>query len=156
MFRCDSHVATSIDGIVAVYLCMLPDDLAFSAQVASFLQLCDVLDLLRLCKDGLVTDTVLHQAIVAHLVAFQVAYGIVGWIPKHHLAYHLARYVLKHGFLLSTLTQERMHKVVKRWARDRFRQKSFERGLMEELTLDHLKQLEQSWWIMGLQEPMAA
>ena len=135
-------------------LCMLPDDMAFSAQVASFLKVCDVLDLLRLCKDGEVTDTMLHEAIIAHLIAFQVAYGIVGWIPKHHLAYHLSRYLRKYGLLLSTLTQERMHKVVKRWARDRFRQFSFERGLMEELTLDHLNQLEHSWWILGLQEPI--
>ena len=152
-FKCDSHEATQIYSIVAVFLRMLPNGMSDSAPVRSFIALADVLDLLRLAKNGIDAD-LLFTTILKHLRAFQLAYHKIGWVPKHHLAYHLPTYLKKWGTLLSTLTQERMHKVVKRWSADRFAKTSFERGLMEELTLEHLHQLKHPWWFGGLQEPL--
>ena len=153
-FKCDSHVCTQVYYVIALYLALLPDEMYNSPQVNSFLALCDVLDLLRYLKDGSISATMLHNAIMKHLRAFKRAYGNTGWIPKHHLAYHLSRYLRKWGFLQSTLTQERMHKLVKTWSRDRFTCADFEFGLMSELALEHLHDLKEPWWFFGLQDPV--
>ena len=143
-------------GSLQYFLQTLPAPIAHSKQVYSFLALADVLDLLRMCKYGAVNAEVLREAIIAHLSAFKRAYDTIGWLPKHHLAMHLWTYVSTHGFLQSTLPQERMHKLVKKWSRDRYTKATFERGLMEELTMEHLHDPKQPWWYGGLQEPVVA
>ena len=96
-----------------------------------------------------------HSRIVArhnyrHLKAFQHAYKGLGWRPKHHWAYHLWHMFKTFVFLLGLLVTERRHKIVKRWSKDKFNSSSFERGLMEELTLQHLADLAPPWLTRGL------
>ena len=62
-------------------------------------------------------------------------------MPKHHFALHLSRALERHGVLVSLFTCERRHKILKRWLHDRRTLQSFERGAMEEITLDHLHTL---------------
>ena len=62
-------------------------------------------------------------------------------MPKHHFALHLSRALKRHGVLVSLFTCERRHKILKRWLHDRRTLQSFERGAMEEITLDHLHTL---------------
>ena len=71
-------------------------------------------------------------------------------MPKHHLSGHLGDC---HHRLVGCLPHERKHKLVKRWSKDRYTTKSFERGIMEELTLEHLADLEKEWMSPGLVEP---
>ena len=153
-FKCDAHEAVAIYGIIALWVCMLPDEIKNSPQVASFLALADVLDLLRLCKEGCVNADTLLNAIITHLIAFKGAYGIIGWIPKHHLAIHLARYLRKFRLLLSKIAAGAHAQDCTQWSRDCYAKQSFERGLIEELTLEHLHALERPWWFDGLQQPL--
>ena len=152
-YKCDAHEAMQIYAVIAVFLALLPSEQC-TAQVASFLALANVLDLLSCVKDGLVSPERLQDAIVCHLGAHQLAYGAIGWIPKHHLALHLVNALRTFGTILSLLTQERKHKVVKRWSRDRYSKTSFEIGLMEELTLEHLHSMQTDWYSDGLLNPV--
>ena len=122
-------------------------------QIDSFLALAGVLDMCMQFKDGTVQPACLKQRCVDHLSSFLRAYGDVGWLPKHHLSLHLHLELKRFKTLLGLLVQERRHKVVKRWTKDRYSCKSFERGLIEEVTLEHLHQMESHWCRHGLVQP---
>lgn len=152
-FKCEASEALQIYQLVAIFVqTMLPANTC-ALQVTSFLALCDVMDLLVAIKSGKVDHALLRACILKHLRAFKIAYGDHGWLPKHHLAIHLADQLNEFKLILSLLTHERKHKVVKRWSRDRFGKISFERGLMEELTLEHIHALKSEWCATGLLNP---
>ena len=113
-------------------------------QAESYLALCNVLDTLVSLKHGVVDGALLDAVIVHHLACYLQAYGKVGWKPKHHMATHLAEQLWRHGFLLSCFVHERRHRLVKRHLRGRHNLNSFETGLVEELTLHHLHQLNEA------------
>ncbi len=56
-------------------------------QITSFMALCDVLDLLVHCQEGVVTAALLQGAIINHLRLYKLAYGTLGWVFKHMLRY---------------------------------------------------------------------
>jgi hypothetical protein len=152
-YKCDANEALHIYQLVAILLLTIVPANTCVLQILSFLALCDVLDLLANIKHGLVEHARLRDAVLKHLNLFKRAYGLHGWLPKHHLAQHLADQLKRFLFLLTLLTHERKHKVVKRMSRDRFTKQSFELGLMEELTLEHLHQLKHEWCANGLVNP---
>ena len=152
-FKCDAHEALSVYAIVAVFLQIVVPPGTCDAQVMCFLLLADVLDLLSCVKSDTVDSEQLRTAIEKHLVQFLVAYGGNGWLVKHHLALDLADALARFTKLLSLLVLERKHKVTKRWSRDRFSLKTFEHGLMQDLTLSHLEQLSVAWCEDGLVDP---
>ena len=80
----------------------------------------------------------LERAIIGHLEAQQAAWGDAVWLPKSHFALHLGMALRRFGYLLATFTQERKHQVVKRFLAPRRHTPGLERGIMEELTLQHL------------------
>ena len=152
-YKCDAAEAMHVYRLVAIFLLtMLSGDAsrALQLQIASYLALCDALDLLTSVKHGIVDHERLRHCILEHLAAFKRAYNDLGWLPKHHLSIHLADQLRMFLLLLNLLTHERKHKVIKRWSKDRFTQKSFEIGLMEELTLDHIYHLQTPWCTHGL------
>ena len=146
-FKCDVHEALHIYLLVRVFLeaDVLP---RCSDQCVSFRALCAVLDLLQCVKhEGRVSVATLRDAVFGHLRSFMAAYSEHGWIPKHHLAIHLCDALQRHGTLIGCLVHERRHKIVKRWSRDRYTTKSFERGLLEELTVEHMHAMKEDWCI---------
>ena len=148
-FSCDAHEALQIFQVVVIFLMLLPDGVCPDA-IASFVALSKVLRLLSCINSTPHTPEELRDAILGYLHAHQPACGETGWIPKHHLAMDLVREFTHFGLLLSLLTQERMHKVVKRWSRDRYTKVGFEKGIMQELTLDRLDKLQNHWWLKGM------
>ena len=153
-FKCDAHVALQIYGPITVFLALLPANLAQMAPVVSFLALADVLDTIKLMKSCVVSADRFADVTINFLTKHQAAYKSIGWIPKHHLAIELIAAFRRFGGLVGTLAQERMHKLTKKWSRDRYNKRGFERGLLEELTLEHLFLLGKPWWRYGLQDPI--
>ena len=78
----------------------------------------------RAWRAGKGGGTELHTAIEAHLQAHLMAYGVQYYRPKMHYVLHLADALRRHGLLLSTLTQERKHRLAKKYIR-RFHQCRF-------------------------------
>ena len=78
-------------------------------------------------------------------------------MPKSHWVLHLPRQLLDHGALLSTFLMELKHRTTKRYAEPRHNTTSFERGLMTEIAVQHLWELE-SHAVLGvdLVEPQPA
>ena len=85
-------------------------------------------------KAGAVAPDILLAAITAHLALYSAAYGEESMRPKHHYALHLPHMLHRFGFLLSTMTQERKHRIVKRYTRDRKNLVSWSLGAIEEVT----------------------
>jgi hypothetical protein len=98
-----------------------------------FVSLCAVLDMLTMVPRGVIRAAVLQAAIERHLASFRKVYGEEHMIPKHHLALHLADMLAKHTTLVSCLTHERKHRIIKRFAGSRCNLKSFEVGLLSEI-----------------------
>ena len=109
--------------------------------VTSMLLLLDTVVLLGRAVTGEVQAKQLEDSISAHLRASQVAWGYSLWLPKCHYALHLARQMEKHGVLLGTFTQERKHRIIKKFLGPRSNTIGLERGLMEDLTLQQLHDL---------------
>ena len=96
---------------------------------------------------GLNSPERLRDAILAHLSKHLEAYRETGWKPKFHWATELWRNYASFGFLIGLLVTERKHKVIKRWSKDRHTLTSFEKGLVEEVTLQHLGDLRKPWLV---------
>ena len=71
--------------------------------------------------------------------------------PKHHYVLHLPGQLETHGILIATMTMERKHKVVKRYLRPRKTLKSFELGVVEEVTCFELWALSQQAAALSLE-----
>ena len=123
-------------------------------QVSSFLALCDALDMLAHVQEGIVTDVQLDQSITKPAQLCKVAYGDLFWVYKHHGAsIHLVDQYRRHGLLISLFTHERRHKICKRYIKDRKKLRGFERGVIEEITLQHLYDLQSDLVKEGLHAP---
>ena len=154
---CDGHVCTSSYEVIATFITsvIMPLGIA-AAQCNSFLKLCDVMDLLLNANRGVTTPQKFYVANVAFLRAHLTAYGDMAWVPKHHLSMHLAdqmaavEALLGHVVLIGCNVHEIRHKLVKRWSRDRYTRNGFESGCLEEVTLQHLHDMQEPWIAVGL------
>ena len=115
-------------------------------HVDSMIAVLVVVMLLQSCRTGQVTADELMSAIVAHLVLCMAAYGPEFFRPKHHYALHLPDMLRRFGCLLSTFVQERKHRLVTRYGRDRRSRKSFETGVIEDITCHQLWELQQRFY----------
>ena len=122
-YKCDAAEGLHIYHLMAIFLRTMVPPGTCALQISIFFALCKVLDALVNIKYGLTDHDYLHACITAHLIAFQAAYGVIGWLPKHHLALHLWKPLPSCGLLLNLLTHERKHKFIKRWSKDRFEKK---------------------------------
>jgi hypothetical protein len=122
----------------------------------SFRSLCGVLGMLQFANEGLVSPGELRHAIRSHLERYQRAYEYLSWTYKFHASLHLWLQLLKCGILIALFTLERRHKIIKRYVHaDRRNTKSFERGLIEEVTLQHLFDMRTKWWKGSLEATRA-
>ena len=151
--KCSASDILSLYPVIALYVQQILRPLGrFKDQVDSFLALCDVLDILWSLNRGIhVAADILEAAIVNHFTLYQNAYGDLEWVWKHHGCLHLAQFLRKFGYLLALFTQERRHRIIKRFLHGRKNLKSFERGVIEEITCEHLRHLKDGWLKAGLQ-----
>ena len=140
--KCSASEGLALYLVIALFLRRLVPDGVCTPQVNSYLALAEVLDLLLSVKLGIVDPSLLRSKILRHLRLYQKAYGHVGWIPKHHMSLHLWSMLQHHGMLQACFVHERRHKFIKRYMTMRFNSRSFEVGLMEDLTLQHLQDLK--------------
>ena len=119
------------------------------------LLLIDVLALLQRCQwdHCRPTPLQLESGILTHLRKQQAVYGYSCWIPKSHFSVHLPASLEKLGFLLSSTVLERKHKNVKRALLDRCTLTSYERTVMESLTVQHIFDLAEPLCNSDLKEP---
>eukprot|EP00959_Pyramimonas_sp_CCMP1952_P383448 8035224-Pyramimonas_sp.AAC.1 len=73
-----------------------------------------------------------------HMACHQIAYGIELFKPKDHLDQHLPAQMENQGCLLSTFLHERKHRVIKTMAQGRHGLQGYDKGIMEEVTVQHL------------------
>ena len=92
----------------------------------------------------------LQDKIEAHLQAFKEVYGEDLMRPKHHYILHLAGCFILFGCLLSTLVNERRHKVVKKFTRDRQSLLRWELGALEEVVMQQLHEAGEDWYSAGI------
>ena len=123
-----------------------PDKAEYEPIVMSLIAVLFVVMLLQSTRTGQVTHDELRAAIFHHLVLCMQAYGPDFFRPKHHYATHLADMLARFGYLLSTFVQERKHRLVTRYARDRRALKSFETGLIEDITSHQIWELSQTFY----------
>ena len=153
-FKCSGSEALSLYPILALFLQVVVQPLGgCDAQIASFLALCDVLDMLVHVQEGIVSADRLQSAILNHLALYKAAYDDLGWVFKFHAALHLPDQLRRLGVLIALFTLERRHKIVKRYVHDRRPNPSFERGLIEDITLQHLHDMRRPWWKGALEHP---
>ena len=105
-----------------------------SPEVASMVVVLKVVVLLASVKTCTVSAEALTEAIKTHLVLYKAAYGDAGIRPKHHFALHLGPMLARFPFLLSTVVNERRHRVVKRYTRDRRNLQSFDLSTIEDIS----------------------
>jgi hypothetical protein len=115
--------------------------------VRSFMAVLTVVMLLTSLKTGTVSGEELSTAITLHLQLYKLAYGDEAFRPKHHYSLHLGPMLLKFKCLLATFTQERKHRLVTRYGRDRKNLKNFEAGAIEEITCHQVWELSQPFFM---------
>ena len=120
-------------------------EVALQGKVESFIACCSAI---LACLDASrkqISHKQLNDAIMSFLEKHLATYGWDHWIFKHHQAAHLPDMYRKFGALLHSrgssvecsvllgcFVQERKHKVVKRFSKDRLTAKNYEIGLMQD------------------------
>ena len=111
-------------------------------HVASMIAVLQVVVILTELKAGSVSAATLTAAVRKHLDLFLPAYGEDAVRPKHHYAAHLGPMLEKFHLLLSTFLQERKHRVVKKYTRDRRNLTNWDLGAVEKVTCHQLWELD--------------
>ena len=113
----------------------------------------NVLEKCHTLKASGVSPHSLKRSIERHLDAAYAVYGRAYARPKSHYVLHLWKQLELHGCLLSTLVNERRHRVVKRYTRDRCAtQKHWEVGALEEIVAFQAHEATQSYFAVGMLE----
>ena len=120
-------------------------------QVESMIAVLLVVELLLAVRTGAVDPDQLYTAILKHLNLFKAAYGTGPCRPKHHYVIHLSACLRRFRTLLHTLVQERKHRLVLRYGRDRDSLKNWELGALEEITCHQVWEMSENYRKSGLQ-----
>ena len=140
--------------VLRLYLisCVMPLGLMLDV-CECMLALCLVCDVLILISSNRTTPLSLEEALFDHATKFNNAYRVLlhRYLPKHHVARHLAEWWEKFGILVSLFTHERKHKFIKAEVKDRKTLQAFSRGVIENLTIRHLQALMRPLWHCGLE-----
>ena len=123
----------------------LPDHCTSMIRCLNVLEKCHTL------KASKVSPERLKRTIEQHLDAAYAVYGRAYARPKAHYILHLPRQLEEHGCLLSTLVNERRHRVVKRYTRDRCAtQRLWEVGALEEIIAFQAHEAKQHFFRVGM------
>jgi len=138
-FNCTASEFLTLAPVLARYLstvCMgRGQDLPL---VRSMLAVLVAVEVLQAVKRGVVAAETLSSVIVHHIELYVEAYGADSVRPKHHFVQHLPAALHRFGTLLGTLTNERKHRVVKRFSRGRMNLRGWELGTVEDVTCQQL------------------
>ena len=121
-------------------------------ECRSLLAVLDYLECIASMKSGrnCIDAPTLLSKIVHHLNLFKECYGEETMRPKHHYSMHLPACLQRHGCLLSTLVNERRHKVVKKFTRDRQSLTRWELGALEEVVMQQMHEASEDWYTKGI------
>ncbi len=154
--KCSASEALSIYSVLRFFLIELRSlgrvD-GIGAFIDCYLKMARVLDLLVNLKQGAVKASILQGAILDHLRAFQMAHGLERWLPKHHMAWHLASMYSSHKLLCSCFTHERKHKAIKRYTGQLANTWSaWETSVLTDVLRDHINDVSSAsfWALDGL------
>ena len=157
-FKCGASEMLSLMPALAFYFSSFVDTLdeLRQAVVLSLLACIDVVEMLQQIKAGTVTADVLGMAIWSHLTQRRAAHGenFDANVIKPHMAGHLPKQLFDHGTLYSCFIQERHHRLLTKYAGAKRNTTSYELGIVEEITLEQLQNLEEVEWLhCGLVNP---
>ena len=126
-----------------------------TACVASLCACLDVVELLATIKNATVPPAVLRDAVKRHVAFRRAAYGphIDEAAMKLHMTQHLPSMLEDFGTLYSCWVQERHHRLLTKYAGPRKNTKSYERGVMHNITVEQCQGLEPHWLEPGLVAP---
>ena len=123
------------------------------AGLESFFLCCKCMDILSNAQRKASTPEQLASATHEFLDAHLRAYGSEYWAWKHHAALHLPLMWRKHGGLPNCFSLERKHKSTKRAMKDRLNTKSYEKCLIQDLTLQHIRNCSRNLLVSSLGDP---
>ena len=142
--KCSASEGLNVYLVIADFVRTFAGGMSCEPQIASYLVLCAVIDALSGIKHRRTSSLMLDRLVTDFLTLHQVAYGTILWIPKHHMSIHLAKQFAVHLLLVACFVLERHHKMAKQFILGKNNLKSFEIGLVEEMTVQHLFRLK-SW-----------
>ena len=102
--------------------------------------------LLQSTRTGTVGPDELQDAILKHLRLHWAAWGEDYVKPKHHYALHLPDMLQRFGYLLTSWVQERKHRLVSKYGRDRRNAANFDSGIIEDVTCHQLWELQRPFY----------
>ena len=125
------------------------------ACVTSLCACLDVVELLVTMKNATVPPALLRDAVTRHVTSRRAAYGpdIDANAMKLHMTHHLAGMLEDVGALYSCWVQERHHRLLTKYAGQRKNTASYERGVMQNITVEQCQALEPRWLDTGLVAP---
>ena len=138
-FKCTASEGLCIYPILSFFLqsVIVPAGVC-AAEVKAFLSLCDVVDLLQATPLGIVSSSLLREAVRTFLDACLQA----DWKPhmhsKFHWLVHLSRHLENFKMLPTCWVHERKHRVVKRYANDICNTVAFEKSILSEVACHNL------------------
>ncbi|CAE7247445.1 unnamed protein product [Symbiodinium sp. CCMP2592] len=101
-------------------------------------------------KPSAFTPLELQQLIKRHLDLAKSRYGDEWWVPKCHLAGHLALQLAKHQVLLSCFVHERKHKIIKKISNEILdTSRTFERSILQDVLHGHMESLSEGVYLPG-------
>ena len=134
---------------------VVPKDIC-NAAVDSFLKACEVLDIVQHANTDIVDPSDLAEATQSWLGAHLAAHGELWWVFKFHQALHMAEMWARRrakGYVLPNCwPTERLHKMPKRFMKDHRNQMSYEKSLLEEISLEKMQQWSELC-LQGLLKP---
>lgn len=145
-FKSNASDLLSLAPVLSFYFRYVALAQGFATDVVqSLIAAFDVLALLQCIRYGVVTPDTLRETVERHLNLYKTAYGEDAFRPKHHYASHLWLMLKVFGMLVSCLTLERLHKIPKRYVKERRNTKSYEVGTVEDATLKQLFDRREEW-----------
>ena len=107
MFKCQASEGLSVAPLLAKFVEDFAPDGVANAEIDSYLDMVDVIDLLNECKEGRpCSPELLETAISKWLRAHQLVYGETLWKPKHHLVQKLIQLLRDWEYLPACWTQD--------------------------------------------------
>ena len=118
-------------------------------HIECFLALVDVAQLVFAVGECDVDADTLERFIERHLKLYVEVYGESKVLPKHNYCLMLPHQLRTWGLFVRAFVSERRHRLPKKFGFNRKNDKSFELGLMEDMTVVHMQMLEEVWHKKG-------
>ena len=145
--KCSASEALSVFSVFRHFLLVevMPRACAHvKAACTSYISLCDVLEQLLRIPRGTASPASVRTAVQTHLRRFRAVYGEDAFVPKCHMAMHLADMFEQHGLLISCFVHERKHKEIKRYANELdITNASFEKSVLKDVLYMHVEALKE-------------